>query len=211
LVEEAVRQLTVFAPGDKATFVEQFESVVPLKKDALKKLADEDKDKDRFEKALKATNKLYKEREKDFGSEVTRKLEREIYLQVLDTLWMQHLENMQHLRDGIHWRSIGQRDPLVEYRQESQRLFEQLQGTLREEVVRAIFHVTRHDVMHANEEFDTELTRAAEQSVEQGVNEIVEVTHEANFQKKDENLAKKKKAETKKKRKQQRQNRKHKH
>jgi len=211
LVEEAVRQLTVFAPGNKATFVEQFESVVPLKKDALKKLADEDKDKDRFEKALKATNKLYKEREKDFGSEVTRKLEREIYLQVLDTLWMQHLENMQHLRDGIHWRSIGQRDPLVEYRQESQRLFEQLQGTLREEVVRAIFHVTRHDVMHANEEFDTELTRAAEQSVEQGVNEIAEVTHEANFQKKDENLAKKKKAETKKKRKQQRQNRKHKH
>jgi preprotein translocase subunit SecA len=211
LVEEAVRQLTVFAPGDKSTFIEQFESVVPLKKDALKKLADEAKDKDRFEKALKATNKLYKEREKDFGSEVTRKLEREIYLQVLDTLWMQHLENMQHLRDGIHWRSIGQRDPLVEYRQESQRLFEQLQGTLREEVVRAIFHVTRHDVMHANEEFDTELTRAAEQSVEQGVNEIAEVTREANFQKKDENLAKKKKAETKKKRKQQRQNRKHKH
>lgn len=211
LVEEAVRQLTVFAPGDTAKFTEAFESVVPLKKDMLKKLAEEPKEKDRFEKALKATNKLYKEREKDFGSEITRKLEREIYLQVLDTLWMQHLENMQHLRDGIHWRSIGQRDPLVEYRQESQRLFEQLQATLREEVVRAIFHVTRNDVAHANEEFDTELTRAAEQSVEQGVNEIAEVTREANFQKKDENLAKKKKAEVKKKRKQQRQNRKHKH
>ena len=211
LVEEAVRQLTVFAPGDTAKFIEEFESVVPLKKEVLKKFADEPKEKDRFEKALKATNKLYKEREKDFGSEITRKLEREIYLQVLDTLWMQHLENMQHLRDGIHWRSIGQRDPLVEYRQESQRLFEQLQATLREEVVRAIFHVTRHDVSHANEEFDTELTRAAEQSVEQGVNEVAEVTREANFEKKDENLAKKKKAETRKKRKQQRQNRKHKH
>ena len=209
LVEEAVRQLIVFAPGDSAKFIESFESVVPLKKDVLKKLADESKDKDRFEKALKATNKLYKEREKDFGSEITRKLEREIYLQVLDTLWMQHLENMQHLRDGIHWRSIGQRDPLVEYRQESQRLFEQLQGTMREEVVRAIFHVARQDIARADEEFETELTKAAEQSVEQGVNEVADITREANFQKKDENLAKKKKAETKKKRKQQRQNRKH--
>jgi preprotein translocase subunit SecA len=211
LVEEAVRQLTVFAPGDTAQFTESFESVVPLKKETLKKLADEPKEKDRFAAALKAVNKLYKEREKEFGSEITRKLEREIYLQVLDTLWMQHLENMQHLRDGIHWRSIGQRDPLVEYRQESQRLFEQLQATLREEVVRAIFHVTRQDVARPDEEFDTDLTRAAENSVEQGVNEISEVTREANFQKKDENLAKKKKAETKKKRKQQRQNRKHKH
>jgi preprotein translocase subunit SecA len=126
----------------------------------------------------------------------------------MDTLWMQHLENMQHLRDGIHWRSIGQRDPLVEYRQESQRLFETLQATLREEVVRAIFHVSRQDVARADEEFETELTRAAEKSVEQGVNEIADVTHEANFQKKDENIVKKKKAEAKKKKKQQRQNRK---
>jgi preprotein translocase subunit SecA len=208
LVEEAVRQLVIFAPGDKDKFAEQFETVIPLKKPALAKLAEIEKDKDRFEAARKATNKLYKEREKDFGSEVARKLEREIYLQVMDTLWMQHLENMQHLRDGIHWRSIGQRDPLVEYRQESQRLFETLQATLRDEVVRAIFHVSRQDIARADEEFDTELTRAAEQSVEQGVNEINEVTRDANFQKKDENLAKKKKAETKKKRKQQRQNRK---
>ena len=208
LVEETVRQLTVLAPSDKAQFIESFESVVPLKKDVLKKLADESKEKERFEAALKAVNKLYREREKDFGSDIARKLEREIYLQVLDTLWMQHLENMQHLRDGIHWRSIGQRDPLVEYRQESQRLFEQLQATLREEVVRAIFHVTRQDVAQADEEFDTDLTRAAEQSVEQGVNEIAEVTHQANFEKKNENLAKKKKSEAKKKRKQQRQNRK---
>ncbi len=208
LVEEAVRQLVIFAPGDKAKFAEQFEAVVPLKKPALDKLAAIEKDKDRFEAALKATNKLYKEREKEFGSETVRKLEREIYLQVMDTLWMQHLENMQHLRDGIHWRSIGQRDPLVEYRQESQRLFETLQATLRDEVVRAIFHVSRQDIAKADEEFDTDLTRAAEKSVEQGVNEIAEVNHEANFQKKDENLAKKKKAETKKKRKQQRQNRK---
>jgi preprotein translocase subunit SecA len=116
---------------------------------------------------------------------------------------------MQHLRDGIHWRSVGQRDPLVEYRQESQRLFEQLQATLREEVVRAVFHVTRQDVSRQdNDEFDTVLTRAAEQSVEQGVNEIADMERTADFKKKDENPAKKKKADARKKRKRERQNKK---
>jgi preprotein translocase subunit SecA len=104
-----------------------------------------------------------------------RGVEREVYLQVLDTLWMQHLENMQHLREGIHWRSVGQRDPLVEYRSESQKLFESLQATLTEEVLRAIMRVRRTDALvkeATDEEYDTELTKLAERSVEQGVNEV---------------------------------------
>src|SRR3990172_8899518 len=83
---------------------------------------------------------LYKKREKAFGSEIMRKVERDIYLQILDNLWMQHLENMNHLREGIHWISVGQRDPLVEYRRQSQVLFEELQLTLRHEVIRTLFH-----------------------------------------------------------------------
>ena len=214
LLEEEVRQLTVFVnpdPSKKHEFVDAFEAIVPLKKADIEKIAATEKEKERFAAALKATTKLYKAREKEFGSESVRQLEREVYLQVLDTLWMQHLENMQHLRDGIHWRSIGQRDPLVEYRQESQRLFEQLQATMREEIVRALLHVTRHDVSHTHDdEFDTALTRAAEKSVEQGVNEVADMDQaQPNFEKKSENLAKKKKAEAKKKRKQQRQNKKH--
>ncbi len=87
---------------------------------------------------------------------------------------MQHLENMQHLREGIHWRSVGQRDPLVEYRSESQKLFDSLQATLRDEVIRAIMHVTPRDaVARAEEDHDTELTRLAENSVEKGVNSVV--------------------------------------
>ena len=86
---------------------------------------------------------------------------------------MQHLENMQHLRDGIHWRSVGQRDPLVEYRSESQKLFDGLQATLREEVLRAIMHVHKHDAITAHDhDHDTELTKLAERAVERGVNEI---------------------------------------
>ena len=98
-----------------------------------------------------------------------------MYLQVLDTLWMQHLENMQHLREGIHWRSVGQRDPLVEYRAESQKLFDSLQANLRAEVLHAIYQVRRTDAITreaTDNEHDTELTRLAETSVERGVNEI---------------------------------------
>lgn len=207
LVEEEVRQLTFFPFEDKTKFAEELEAVIPLKKQVIEKLVAQPKEKERFDVALKAVTKFYKDREKEFGTEVARKLEREVYLQVMDTLWMQHLESMQHLRDGIHWRSVGQRDPLVEYRQESQRLFEQLQATLREEVVRVLFHVTRQDVQETDE-FDTDLTRAAEKSVEQGVNEVADMDQpQPSFTKKSENLAKKKKSDNRKKRKQQRQNR----
>ncbi|NCS83043.1 preprotein translocase subunit SecA, partial [Candidatus Saccharibacteria bacterium] len=148
------------------------------------------------------------------GEDVIRKVEREVYMQVLDTLWMQHLENMQHLRDGIHWRSVGQRDPLVEYRSESQKLFDSLQATLRDEVLRAVMHVTNRDaIARAEEEHQTELTRLAEGAVEKGVNEVTagESNRDADFKvKKAESVseAASKKNATKKKKKAQRQNRK---
>ncbi len=157
------------------------------------------------------TQKLYAKKEEDLGEELMRKVEREVYLQVMDTLWMQHLENMQHLREGIHWRSVGQRDPLVEYRSESQRVYNVLQQTLRQEVLRALFHLTKRDVNEAQDEtYNTELTQAAENSVEQGVNEVSEVEHKVDF--KDGNQAETKHKthdNLRKKRKKERQNKKH--
>ena len=73
--------------------------------------------------ARQAVRELYEDKAKELGEDVIQKLEREVYMQILDTLWMQHLENAQHLREGIHLRGHGQRDPLVEYRSESQKLF----------------------------------------------------------------------------------------
>ena len=105
-----------------------------------------------------------------------RKIEREVYLKVLDGLWMQHLENMQHLREGIHWRSVGQRDPLVEYRSESQKLFDGLQKTLREEVLKILLSLTKQEAAEADitdgKEYESELTKMAEPATEKGVNEI---------------------------------------
>ena len=137
--------------------------------------------------ALEAAQKLYSAKEKELGTEDMRNVERQVYLQVLDSLWMEHLENMQHLREGIHWRSVGQRDPLVEYRSESQKLFDGLQHNLRDEVLRVIYHIHRTDAIvnaAADDEHETELTRLAETAVERGVNEVTggEVNRDQDFE-----------------------------
>ena len=111
-----------------------------------------------------AAKELYKEREAAFSKEIMRKVERDIYLQLLDNLWMQHLENMDHLREGIHWISVGQRDPLVEYRRQGQHMFEEMQGELRHDVVRSLFAAEPAEVSEAP--IETELTRAARKSVD---------------------------------------------
>ncbi len=175
LLEEQVRLKSELPLKNNPRFIEEFQTIIPLDNNRLETIGREKKDKLRTELALKESKKLYDEKEQELGSEIMRGIEREIYLQVLDTLWMQHLENMQHLREGIHWRSVGQRDPLVEYRVESQKLFDSMHATLRDEVLRALFHVHKSDAITReaiDDEHDTELTKLAENAVEKGVNEV---------------------------------------
>ncbi|AHB42425.1 Protein translocase subunit SecA [Candidatus Saccharibacteria bacterium RAAC3_TM7_1] len=173
LLREKIQELTRLPVRNNPRFYDEFGSVFPTDEKAMKPVGEEKRDSARYEAGLKLALKVYEAKEKEIEADTLRKVERDVYIQVLDTLWMQHLENMQHLRDGIHWRSVGQRDPLVEYRSESQKLFEGLQATLRDEVLRAVMHVHKHDaITAADEEHDTELTRLAEQSVERGVNEL---------------------------------------
>lgn len=214
LVDAKLRELTIVPAKNNKNFVEKFDEIFPVGEKELVPVGAEKNDKQRFELARKVVDKLYKSKENELKVEILRKVEREVYLQVLDTLWMQHLENMQHLREGIHWRSVGQRDPLVEYRSESQNLFESLQATLRDEVLRSIMHVNKSDVVvRQEEEYSTDLTRLAESAVEKGVNEITggELTRDNEFKvKKDitKNEANHKKNDARKKKKSQRQNRK---
>lgn len=134
------------------------------------------KEKDRVKALEDMINAAYAKKEELFEAEIMRKIEREVYLKVLDTLWMQHLENMQHLREGIHWRSVGQRDPLVEYRSESQRLFDSLEKNLREEVLNILLRLTKLEAesekLTDGEEYESELTKMAKSTTEKGVNEI---------------------------------------
>ncbi|MBI5357326.1 preprotein translocase subunit SecA [Candidatus Saccharibacteria bacterium] len=139
--------------------------VFPFDESTLDKLFDSPADK--FEQALtKAADKMYKEQEKLFTPEILRKIERDIYLQVLDNFWMQHLENMEHLREGIHWMGVGQKDPLVEYRKQAQIIFEQMQIDLRHDIVRALFHARPVEATEINRPVETDLTLAARGSVD---------------------------------------------
>jgi len=70
-----------------------------------------------------------------------RRIEKQIMLQVLDTLWKEHLATMDHLRQGIHLRAYAQKNPKQEYKRESFALFEQLLKNLKSEVVRFLSHV----------------------------------------------------------------------
>lgn len=175
LVQEAIRRLTEVPAKNNKQFVDEFEVIFPIGDELIKAIGEEKRDKLRFDKAVEAVQKFYADRETAITPEVMRRVERQVYMEVLDQLWMQHLENMQHLREGIHWRGVGQRDPLVEYRVESQKLFEGLQATLRDEVLKILTHIRPTDVtVQLEEDYDTELTKLAEGSVEQGVNEITQ-------------------------------------
>jgi preprotein translocase subunit SecA len=136
----------------------------PFNSNTLDKLFDSPADK--FQAELeKAALALYKQQEESFTSEMMRKVERDVFLQVLDNLWMQHLENMDHLREGIHWISVGQRDPLVEYRRQGGMIFDAMQENLRHEIVRSIVYAQPVDAS-LTQTVETELTRAARGSVD---------------------------------------------
>ena len=175
LLKAKVHELTTLPSKNNPKFVDDFSVIFPVDKEKIGKVGKEKKDRLRYEKALELAEEAYAEKEREIGADDLRGVEREVYMAVLDTLWMQHLENMQHLREGIHWRSVGQRDPLVEYRSESQKLFESLQANLRDEVLATIFNIHKADAtvrQSQDDEYDTELTRLAENAVERGVNEI---------------------------------------
>src|SRR5262249_7461154 len=74
------------------------------------------------------------------GLPLMRDLERFVILQVVDTRWREHLENMDYLREGVHLRSMAQKDPLVEYTSEGEQMFNELGAAIREEVVLTLFH-----------------------------------------------------------------------
>ena len=176
LMKEATTDLTIESSRVNKKFKQNFLQVFNIDADLVETIGAMRKPEDRAKLALTAVSEAYANQELEFGPEVMRRIEREVYLKVLDTLWMQHLENMQHLREGIHWRSIGQRDPLVEYRTESQKLFEGLQKNLREEVLKILLSVTKQEAVATDivdgEEYDTELTQMAETATNKGVNTI---------------------------------------
>ncbi len=88
-----------------------------------------------------AASEVYARREADLGPDNLRELERQVMLRVIDTRWMEHLLEMDYLKDGIGLRAMGQRDPLVEYKGEAYNMFGDLVSAINEDFLRTIFHI----------------------------------------------------------------------
>ncbi len=83
----------------------------------------------------------YERREIEIGPELTRDIERAVLLQLVDVNWREHLYAMDYLREGIHLRALGQKDPLSEYRLEGHTMFDETMGLVKSEFVRYMFHI----------------------------------------------------------------------
>ena len=89
----------------------------------------------------KVADEHYKAREAAIGSDLMRELENLVMLKVVDNHWMEHLDSMDLLREGVGLRAYGQKDPLVEYKFEAYDRFEAMIGSIQDDVVRYIYHV----------------------------------------------------------------------
>lgn len=87
------------------------------------------------------THDLYAKREEQTSPELMRKIERFVMLSVIDNLWMDHLDAIENLRQGIGLRGYAQKDPLVEYKNEAYRMFEQLMWNIDDQVVHRVFKI----------------------------------------------------------------------
>jgi preprotein translocase subunit SecA len=83
----------------------------------------------------------YESREKEFGEETMRELERYFFIQSLDHQWKDHLLALDHLKEGIHLRGYAQKDPLVEYRREGFALFKMLDRAIRQNALSRLYTV----------------------------------------------------------------------
>ncbi len=84
---------------------------------------------------------LLRKRAEALGIQAMANVAKATILQSIDMLWMDHLDQMEHLRDSVRLRAYGQRDPLVEYKNEGLRLFKELQSAIRSQIVSSIFKV----------------------------------------------------------------------
>jgi len=89
----------------------------------------------------KLAEDTYKQREAMFTADVMRELEKVVMLRIVDNKWMEHLDHMDMLREGINLRAYGQRAPLVEYKIEALAMFEEMEAAIQDQIATTMYHV----------------------------------------------------------------------
>ena len=130
---------------EREKIVTEFVSIIPFdpasQEQLLKQLEQAHTAGDVTEFLTKVTRDMYEAREKQITSPLMRQVERWVSLSVIDNYWMDHLDAIDDLREGIGLRGYGQRDPLVEYKNEAFNMFERLVSGIDSEIVHRIYKV----------------------------------------------------------------------
>jgi len=147
-VEKEIRQTVEFntqtdiPEWNLKEIYETANSVFPLPPDARQKLSELKEIEEIKNYLIEAAKNAYDAKEKEVDAENMRQIEKLIMLRTIDVFWMDHLDNMDHLRDSVSLRAYGQRDPLVEYKNEGHRLFQTLLTAIESSVAKTIYKVS---------------------------------------------------------------------
>ncbi|MBI3093064.1 MAG: preprotein translocase subunit SecA [Candidatus Levybacteria bacterium] len=131
------------SPNEK--IIEDFSTIIPFDEASQKQLTKQLEQRSEIEGKIQflvdIASDLYQKREEQMGKEIMRQVERFVMLSVVDNLWMDHLDAIENLRSGIGLRGYGQKDPLVEYKNEGFKMFEQLMAAIDDEIVHRIYKI----------------------------------------------------------------------
>ncbi len=142
-VENATNGIEYAEEWNLPSMIEHLHSIIPVENVSYTKDEQEKLTKEKLKEDLcAAADKIYDEKEAEFGDEL-REIERVILLKVIDQKWMDHLDNMDQMKQGINLQAYGQRDPLVEYRFLSFDIFEEMINNIQEETVKALYHIRK--------------------------------------------------------------------
>jgi len=179
-VKQSITSLVMLAQAEAAgestgneKIISGLQTIIPFDQASQEQLVKQLEQRQSNEQKIDFLNDLaidvYKKRTEQFGEALSQQIEKSVSLSVIDTLWMNHLDVMDNLRQGIGLRGYAQKDPLVEYKNEGFRLFEKLVFSIDDDIVHRIFKVqvqtaadNSHHHLHIHENAPaTELSEAA--------------------------------------------------
>lgn len=162
-----ISELSVENPEKSANtqIVEKFATIIPFDENSLKQIEKQLEQlhsiQEKSELLIKIAEDVYKTREEQMGETLMHEVEKFVMLSVIDNLWMDHLDAIENLRQGIGLRGYGQKDPLVEYKNEAFKMFEQLLSGIDDEVAHRIYRVQVQQPPEVREQHQHIVTQAA--------------------------------------------------
>ena len=127
--------------GNLGALVSEVGTIMPLPKDINAESLSELKPHEIEDRLMQQAEALYEKRETELGAEGMRALERIVMLRVIDTYWVEHLTNMDNMRQGVGLHAVAQRDPLAVYKNEGHELFDGMMEGVRHDLVHNIFNL----------------------------------------------------------------------